>query len=48
MMSRVRDAVAPYTRYVRAEKERLETLEARFAELQGRASAVRRRVEGLA
>ena len=47
MTGRVKDAVAPYTRFVRAEKDRLEALETRLAGLQGRAEALRRRVEAL-
>jgi small GTP-binding protein len=45
MVARIQEAVAPYTRYVRAERDRLETLVGRIGGLRRSADALRRRVE---
>jgi small GTP-binding protein len=47
MVARIQEAVAPYTRYVRAERDRLDGLVSRFGELRSRADALRARVEAL-
>jgi hypothetical protein len=44
MASRIGAAVAPYTRFVRAERDRLEAIAARLRELRGTATTVRRRL----
>ena len=43
VIARLKDGVAPYTRYVRSERERLETAEADLAGLRGNLSALRAR-----
>ena len=44
-VSRIRDGVAPYTRYIRAERERIETAQATLAGLRQKLSALRARSE---
>ena len=44
-VSRLRDGVAPYTRYIRAERERIETAQATLAGLRQKLSALRARSE---
>lgn len=43
---RIREAVAPYTRFVRAERERLQGMSEQVGEVSARLSALRRRLEG--
>jgi hypothetical protein len=46
--ARLRDSVAPYTRFVRAEGDKLRDTEARLTQLRAEVSRVRERVDGLA
>ncbi|MCL4489344.1 MAG: dynamin family protein [Chloroflexi bacterium] len=43
-VTRMKEAVAPYTRFVRAERERIEQSQARLAQLRDRISAVQARI----
>jgi hypothetical protein len=44
-VSRIRDGVAPYTRYIHAERERIETAQATLAGLRQKLSSLRARSE---
>ena len=44
---RIRDAISPYTRFVRAERQRLSSAQAGLEEIQGQLEALRTRVENL-
>jgi len=47
VIARLKDGVAPYTRYVRSERERLEAAEASLVELRGSLSALRARSQAV-
>ena len=47
VIARMKDGVAPYTRYVRSERERIEAAEANLAELRGNLSALRARSQAV-
>ncbi|RME50288.1 MAG: dynamin, partial [Caldilineae bacterium] len=47
-VQRIREAIAPYTRFVRVEREKLTTLEASLQEIEAELAQLRRDVEELA
>ena len=47
VIARLKDGVAPYTRYVRTERERIDAAETTLAGLRQRLSALRARVQGV-
>jgi small GTP-binding protein len=47
VVTRLKDGIAPYTRYVRSERERIEAAEATLSELQGNLSALRARSQAV-
>jgi hypothetical protein len=46
-IQRLREAVAPYTRFVRAERQKLQAIEAETAEIAGELARIRARIEDL-
>ena len=47
VIARLKEGVAPYTRYVRSERERIDTAEATLAELRQSLSALRARAQAV-